>query len=255
MDREGALKIPVIAVNDAMTKYMFDNRYGTGQSSWDGIMRTTNLLVTGQTVVIAGYGWCGKGAAMRARGLGANVIVTEIDPIKALEARMDGNLVMPMIEAIKQADILLSVTGNRDIVRKEHFKVIKDGAILSNAGHFNVEINIEELVSMAKSVKTVRKDIQEYDLGDRKVYILAEGRLVNLAAGDGHPAEVMDMSFADQALCVKHLVENKLPPGVHPVPLELDMQVVNLKLKAMGVEFDTLTPVQKDYVDSWQSGT
>lgn len=255
MDREGALKIPVIAVNDAMTKHMFDNRYGTGQSSWDGIMRTTNLLVTGQTVVIAGYGWCGKGAAMRARGLGANVIVTEIDPIKALEARMDGNLVMPMLEAVKQADIILSVTGNRDIVRKEHFKVIKDGAILSNAGHFNVEISIEDLVSMAKSVKTVRKDIQEYDLGDRKVYVLAEGRLVNLAAGDGHPAEVMDMSFADQALCIKHLVENKLPPGVHPVPLELDMQVVNLKLKAMGVEFDTLTPIQKDYIDSWQSGT
>ncbi|MDF1569307.1 MAG: adenosylhomocysteinase, partial [Spirochaetaceae bacterium] len=187
MDRDNALKMPVIAVNDAMTKYLFDNRYGTGQSSWDGIMRTTNLLIAGKNVVIGGYGWCGKGAALRAKGLGANVIVTEIDPVKALEARMDGNLVMPMADAVKIGDIFLTATGNRDIIRKEHLQVIKDGAILANTGHFNVEINMEDLEQMAKSVRTVRNNIVEYDLGDRKVNVLAEGRLVNLAAGDGHP--------------------------------------------------------------------
>ena len=255
MDRDKALKMPVIAVNDAMTKYLFDNRYGTGQSSWDGIMRTTNLLIAGKNVVIGGYGWCGKGAALRAKGLGANVIVTEIDPVKALEARMDGNLVMPMMDAVKIGDIFLTATGNRDIIRKEHLQVIKDGAILANTGHFNVEINMEDLENMAKSVRTVRNNIVEYDLGDRKVNVLAEGRLVNLAAGDGHPAEVMDLSFADQALCVKYISEHKLENGVHPVPLELDMSVAQLKLDTMGIEMDRLTDEQTEYMNSWSSGT
>jgi adenosylhomocysteinase len=255
MDSDKALKMPVIAVNDAMTKYLFDNRYGTGQSSWDGIMRTTNLLIAGKNVVISGYGWCGKGAALRAKGLGANVIVTEIDPVKALEARMDGSRVMPMMEAAKIGDIFLTATGNRDIIRKEHLKVIKDGAILANTGHFNVEINMVDLEQMAKSVRTVRNNIVEYDLGDRKVNVLAEGRLVNLAAGDGHPAEVMDLSFADQALCVKYISENKLGNGVHPVPLELDMSVARLKLETMGTGIDALTPEQTEYMSSWSSGT
>jgi adenosylhomocysteinase len=255
MDSDKALKMPVVAVNDAMTKYLFDNRYGTGQSSWDGIMRTTNLLIAGKNVVISGYGWCGKGAALRAKGLGANVIVTEIDPVKALEARMDGSRVMPMMEAAKIGDIFLTATGNRDIIRKEHLKVIKDGAILANTGHFNVEINMVDLEQMAKSVRTVRNNIVEYDLGDRKVNVLAEGRLVNLAAGDGHPAEVMDLSFADQALCVKYIAENKLRNGVHPVPLELDMSVAQLKLDTMGTGIDALTPEQTEYMSSWSSGT
>lgn len=255
MEKEGALKMPVMAVNDAMTKFMFDNRYGTGQSSWDGIMRTTNLLVAGKNVVVGGYGWCGKGVAMRARGLGANVIVTEIDPIRALEAKMDGNLVMTMKEAAKVGDIFVTTTGNRDIITREHFEVIKDGAILSNSGHFNVEINLEELESMAKGVRTVRKNIKEYDIGDRKVYVLAEGRLVNLAAGDGHPAEVMDMSFANQALCVRHIAENKLVNGVHAVPHEIDMHVAELKLKSMGVSIDSLSLEQNEYMSGWKSGT
>lgn len=255
MDADGELKMPVMAVNDAMTKFMFDNRYGTGQSSWDGIMRTTNLLVAGKNVVVGGYGWCGKGVAMRAKGLGANVIVTEIDPIRALEARMDGNLVMPMKEAAQIGDLFVTTTGNCNILTKEHFKVIKDGAILSNSGHFNVEINLEDLKSMSKSVRTVRKNIKEYDLGSRKVYVLADGRLVNLAAGDGHPAEVMDMSFANQALCVRYIAENNLPNGVHAVPYKLDMQVARLKLKSMDVKIDSLSTEQKEYMCAWKSGT
>ncbi|WP_342304540.1 adenosylhomocysteinase [Methanolobus sp. ZRKC5] len=255
MERDGALKMPVIAVNDAMTKYLFDNRYGTGQSAWDGIMRTTNLLVAGKNVVIGGYGWCGKGAAMRASGLGANVIVTEIDPIRALEARMDGNQVMPMREAAKIGDIFLTTTGNKDILKREDFEVIKDGAILANAGHFNVEINLEDLKTMASSVKTVRNNIKEYTLKDRCVYVLADGRLVNLAAGDGHPAEVMDMSFANQALCVRHIAENKLTNGVHPVPLELDIGVAEMKLMSMGISIDKLSDEQTAYMDGWESGT
>ncbi|WP_319506824.1 adenosylhomocysteinase [uncultured Methanolobus sp.] len=255
MERDGALKMPVIAVNDAMTKFLFDNRYGTGQSAWDGIMRTTNLLVAGKNVVIGGYGWCGKGAAMRASGLGANVIVTEIDPIRALEARMDGNQVMPMKEAAKIGDIFLTTTGNRDILNREDFEVIKDGAILANAGHFNVEINLEDLKSMASSVKTVRNNIKEYTLKDRRVYVLADGRLVNLAAGDGHPAEVMDMSFANQALCVRYIAENKLANGVHPVPLELDIGVAEMKLKSMGISIDKLSDEQTAYMDGWECGT
>jgi adenosylhomocysteinase len=255
MERDGALRMPVIAVNDAQTKFLFDNRYGTGQSSWDGIMRTTNLLIAGKNVVVAGYGWCGKGAAMRAKGLGANVIVTEIDVIRALEARMDGNTVMTMKEAAKIGDIFLTTTGNRDIISREHFEVMKDGAILANAGHFNVEINLEDLGSMARSVRTSRKNIMEYDLGGRKVYVLAEGRLVNLAAGDGHPAEVMDMSFANQALCVRYIAENKLPNGVHVVPRELDMSVAEMKLKSMGISIDRLSSEQTKYMEGWECGT
>lgn len=255
MERDGALRMPVIAVNDAQTKFLFDNRYGTGQSSWDGIMRTTNLLIAGKNVVVAGYGWCGKGAAMRAKGLGANVIVTEIDVIRALEARMDGNIVMTMKEAAKIGDIFLTTTGNRDIISREHFEVMKDGAILANAGHFNVEINLEDLGSMAKSVRTSRKNIMEYDLGSRKVYVLAEGRLVNLAAGDGHPAEVMDMSFANQALCVRYIAENKLSNGVHVVPRELDMSVAEMKLKSMGISIDRLSSEQTKYMEGWECGT
>jgi len=255
MERDGALRMPVIAVNDAQTKFLFDNRYGTGQSSWDGIMRTTNLLIAGKNVVIAGYGWCGKGAAMRAKGLGANVIVTEIDVIRALEARMDGNSVMPMKEAAKIGDIFLTTTGNRDIISREHFEVIKDGAILANAGHFNVEINLEDLQSMATSVRTSRKNIKEYDLGSRKVYVLAEGRLVNLAAGDGHPAEVMDMSFANQALCVRYIAENRLASGVHAVPQELDISVAEMKLRSMGISIDKLSDEQAKYMCGWECGT
>ncbi|MGP8336804.1 MAG: adenosylhomocysteinase [Methanosarcinaceae archaeon] len=255
MERDGALKMPVIAVNDAMTKFMFDNRYGTGQSAWDGIIRTTNLLVAGKNVVVGGYGWCGKGVAMRAVGLGANVIVTEVDPIRALEARMDGNNVMTMNEAAKIGNMFITTTGNRDILTKEHFGVMKDGAILANSGHFNVEINLGDLTSMAKSVRTVRNNIKEYDLGDRRINVLADGRLVNLAAGDGHPAEVMDMSFANQALCVRYIAENKLINGVHAVPHELDLYVANLKLESMDIKIDELTDEQSEYMCGWECGT
>ena len=255
MEKEGALKMPVIAVNDAMTKYLFDNRYGTGQSAWDGINRTTNLLVAGKNVVVAGYGWCGRGVAMRASGLGANVIVTEVDPIRALEARMDGYRVMKMADAAKLGDIFVTTTGNRDILTAEHFKVMQDGAILANSGHFNVEIDMEALASLAKSVRTVRNNIKEYDIGGRRINVIAEGRLVNLAAGDGHPAEVMDMSFANQALCVRYIAENKLPNGVHKVPLELDTFVAKMKLKSMGISIDELTPTQECYMSGWECGT
>ena len=255
MEKEGALKMPVIAVNDARTKYLFDNRYGTGQSAWDGINRTTNLLVAGKNVVVAGYGWCGRGVAMRAEGLGASVIVTEIDPIRALEARMDGYRVMKMEEAAKLGDLFVTTTGNRDILTAEHFQVMQDGAILANSGHFNVEIDMEALASLAKSVKTVRKNIKEYDIGNRRINVIAEGRLVNLAAGDGHPAEVMDMSFANQALCVRHIAENKLLNGVHKVPEELDMFVAKMKLKSMGISIDELTSTQECYMSGWECGT
>jgi len=255
MERDGALKMPVVAVNDAMTKFLFDNRYGTGQSAWDGIIRTTNLLVAGKNVVVAGYGWCGKGVAMRAVGLGANVIVTEIDPVRALEARMDGNHVMTMKEAAKIGDLFVTTTGNRDILTKEHFTVMRDGAILANSGHFNVEINLDDLNALAGSVRTVRNNIKEYDLGDRRIHVLADGRLVNLAAGDGHPAEVMDMSFANQALCVRYIAENKLVNGVHAVPHELDMYVAELKLESLGITIDELTPEQNTYMEGWESGT
>jgi adenosylhomocysteinase len=255
MEKEGALKMPVIAVNDAMTKYLFDNRYGTGQSTWDGINRTTNLLVAGKNVVVAGYGWCGRGVTMRAAGLGASVIVTEIDPIRALEARMDGYRVMKMAEAAKLGDIFVTITGNRDILTAEHFQVMKDGAILANSGHFNVEIDMESLASLAKSVRTVRQNIKEYDIGNRRINVLAEGRLVNLAAGDGHPAEVMDMSFANQALCVRYIAENKLLNGVHKVPYVLDTYVAKMKLESMDISIDELTSAQEFYISSWEYGT
>ncbi|HIH86956.1 MAG TPA: adenosylhomocysteinase [Methanosarcinales archaeon] len=255
MERDGALKIPVIAVNDALTKFLFDNRYGTGQSSWDGIIRTTNLLVAGKNVVIAGYGWCGRGTAMRALGLGANVIVTEIDPIRALEARMDGYRVMPMIEAAAIGEIFVTTTGNVDILTREHFEVMKDGAILANAGHFNVEINLDELKAMATSTKKARNNIMEYNIDGRRINVLADGRLVNLAAGDGHPAEVMDMSFANQALCVEHIATHKLTPGVHPVPQHIDMKVAGLKLEALGISIDKIKPYQFEYMEGWETGT
>ena len=255
MEKDGALKMPVIAVNDAMTKYLFDNRYGTGQSAWDGINRTTNLLVAGKNVVVAGYGWCGRGVAMRASGPGASVIVTEIDPIRALEARMDGYRVMKMTEAARLGEIFVTTTGNRDILTAEHFKLMPDGAILANSGHFNVEIDMEALASLAKSKKTVRNNIMEYDLGDRRINVIAEGRLVNLAAGDGHPAEVMDMSFANQALCVRYIAENKLPNGVHKVPQALDMYVAKMKLESMGISIDELTEAQECYMTGWECGT
>ncbi|MEK3869178.1 MULTISPECIES: adenosylhomocysteinase [unclassified Paenibacillus] len=255
MDKEGKLKFPMVAVNDAYCKYLFDNRYGTGQSVWDGINRTTNLVVAGKTVVVVGYGWCGKGVAMRAKGLGANVIVTEVDAIKAVEAYMDGFRVMPMLDAAKLGDFFVTVTGNRDVIRGEHYDVMKDGAILSNAGHFDVEVNKPELQERSASVRTVRRNIEEYQLKDgRKMYLLAEGRLVNLAAGDGHPAEIMDMTFALQALSLKYVNDRYKEIGstVVNVPYELDEQVARFKLESLGVGIDTLSAEQRAYLDSWQ---
>ncbi|WP_339816887.1 adenosylhomocysteinase [Paenibacillus sp. FSL R7-0216] len=255
MDKEGKLKFPMVAVNDAYCKYLFDNRYGTGQSVWDGINRTTNLVVAGKTVVVVGYGWCGKGVAMRAKGLGANVVVTEIDAIKAVEAVMDGFQVMPMLEAAKVGDFFITVTGNRDVIRGEHYDVMKDGAILSNAGHFDVEVNKPELKERSVSIRTVRRNIEEYQLKDgRKMYLLAEGRLVNLAAGDGHPAEIMDMTFALQALSLKYVNDRYKEIGktVVNVPYELDEQVARFKLESLGVNIDTLSAEQRAYLDSWQ---
>ncbi|MBR2567912.1 MAG: adenosylhomocysteinase [Paenibacillus sp.] len=255
MEKEGKLEFPMVAVNDAFCKYLFDNRYGTGQSVWDGINRTTNLVVAGKTVVVAGYGWCGKGVAMRAKGLGANVVVTEIDSIRAVEAYMDGFTVLPMIEAAKIGDIFVTVTGNRDVIRGEHYDVMKDGAILSNAGHFDVEVNKPELEKRSTHVRTVRRNIEEYQLKDgRSVYVLAEGRLVNLAAGDGHPAEIMDMTFALQAMSLKYVNEKyqELGKQVINVPYELDEQVARLKLASLGIAVDSLTDEQKSYLDSWQ---
>ena len=257
MEREGILKFPVIAVNDAYTKFLFDNRYGTGQSTWDGILRATNILIAGKTVVVAGYGWCGRGIAMRAKGLGANVIVTEVDEIRALEAVMDGFKVMPMDEAAKVGDIFITATGNINVIREEHFKLMKDGAILANAGHFNVEISIPDLEKLSKNVRQIRDYITEYDLGDKKLYLIAEGRLVNLVAGDGHPIEVMDMSFSDQALAIKYIAENheKLEKKVYKLPEELDRKVARLKLETMGVKIDKLTEEQIRYLSDWRHGT
>ncbi len=255
MEKNGELSFPMIAVNDAEMKYLFDNRYGTGQSVWDGIMRTTNLVVAGKTVVVAGYGWCGKGVALRAKGLGARVIVCEVNPIKANEAWMDGFEVMPMVEAARYGDFFVTVTGNKNVIAEEHFKVMKDSAILSNAGHFDVEVNKTHLESMAQSRRQVRKNIEEYLLKDgRKIYLLAEGRLVNLAAGDGHPAEVMDMTFALQALALHHLatLQGKLEPKVYSVPVELDRKVAQLKLDTLGLKIDKLTNDQEQYLQSWQ---
>ena len=258
MEREGVLKFPVIAVNDAYTKHLFDNRYGTGQSTIDGILRATNRLLAGSTFVVAGYGWCGKGVAMRARGMGAEVIITEVDPLKALEARMDGYRVMPMKEASKLGDFFVTVTGNTKVIDREHFKVMKDGAIVSNSGHFDVEINIKALEEMAVEVREIRENVKEYKLKDgRRIYLLAEGRLVNLASAEGHPAQVMDMSFANQALSAEYIYKNhsKLEPKVYKVPDELDLEVARLKLKSMGIEIDKLTEEQIKYLSSWQHGT
>ncbi len=258
MEKEGVLKFPVIAVNDAYTKHLFDNRYGTGQSTIDGILRATNRLLAGSVFVVAGYGWCGKGVAMRAKGMGAEVIVTEVDPLKALEARMDGYRVMKMEDAAKIADFIVTVTGNINVVDKKHFEVMKDGCIVANSGHFDVEINIKVLEEMAVSKRKIREYVDEYTLPDgRKIYILAEGRLVNLAAAEGHPAQVMDMSFANQALSAEYLVKNHgiLEPKVYKVPDELDFEVARLKLKALSIEIDQLTEEQKEYLSSWEHGT
>ncbi len=258
MEKDGVLKFPVIAVNDAYTKHLFDNRYGTGQSTIDGILRATNRLLAGSVFVVAGYGWCGKGVAMRAKGMGAEVIVTEVDPLKALEARMDGFRVMPMEEAVKIADFVVTVTGNINVVDKKHFEVMKDGCIVANSGHFDVEINIKALEEMAVSTREIRENVKEYKLPDgRVVYILAEGRLVNLAAAEGHPAQVMDMSFANQALSAEYIYKNheKLEPKVYKVPDELDFEVAKLKLNALNIKIDTLTQEQKEYLSSWEHGT
>ncbi|MEN6413694.1 MAG: adenosylhomocysteinase [Veillonellales bacterium] len=248
---EGRLKFPMIAVNDAYCKYLFDNRYGTGQSTWDGIMRTTNLTVTGKTVVIAGYGWCGKGASMRAKGLGANVIITEVNPIKAIEAVFDGFRVMPMQEAAKLGDIFVTLTGCKDVIRQEHFAVMKSGAILANAGHFDVEINKTDLSQAAVSRRDVRKNIEEFAMADgRKIYLLAEGRLVNLAAGDGHPTEIMDLSFAMQALAVLHIAEHhgEMENKVYTIEDAMNNRVASLKLGAMGLAIDHLSAEQQQYL-------
>ena len=258
MHADGALKFPVIAVNDAYTKYLFDNRYGTGQSSFDAIMGTTNMVIAGKTVAVCGYGWCGRGLALRAAGLGADVIVTEVDPIRALEARMDGYRVMTIREAVKQADLIITVTGNADIICGDDFKYMKDGCMLANSGHFNVEINRPDLEAISTQVKEVRESIEEFTTKDgRKIYLLADGRLVNLSAarGQGHPAEIMDMSFAVQALSAKHILENDLPVGVTKAPDEIDYTVASMKLDAMGIEIDSLTDKQKAYMANWQEGT
>ncbi len=258
MAADGALAFPVIAVNDAMTKHFFDNRYGTGQSTIDGIIRATNTLLAGKTFVVAGYGWCGRGLALRARGMGANVIVTEVDPLPALEAVMDGYRVMPMAEAARVGDIFVTVTGDINVIDRHHFEVMKDGAIVANSGHFNVEINIPALEEMAVSKRLVRPFVEEYELNDgRRIYLLAEGRLVNLAAAEGHPASVMDMSFANQALAAEYMVKNgpKLEKKVYSVPEEIDREIARLKLDAMGVQIDNLTDEQLKYLHSWEEGT
>jgi len=258
MAREGALRYPIIAVNEAQTKHLFDNRYGTGQSTIDGITRATNILWAGKTVVVAGYGWCGRGVAMRARGLGAKVIVTEVDPVRALEAAMDGYQVMPMAEAAAIGDIFITLTGNVNVIDRPHLQAMKDGAIVANSGHFNVEINIPALEEMAEAKRRIRPSVDEYRLPDgRRLYLLGEGRLINLAAAEGHPASVMDMSFANQALAVEYLATRKerLPPGVYNVPQELDQEVARLKLSSMGIRIDELTEEQRRYLSSWEEGT
>ncbi len=254
MEREGKLAFPMVAVNDAQCKYLFDNRYGTGQSVWDGIMRTTNLVVAGKTVVVAGYGWCGKGVALRAKGLGAKVIVCEIDPIKANEAWMDGFTVMPMLQAAEHGDFFITVTGNKDVITGSHFLQMKDGAVMCNAGHFDVEICKPDLVNLSTAQRIVRKNIQEFELTNgRKIYLLAEGRLVNLAAGDGHPAEVMDMTFSLQALSLRFLLENRrnLENRVYHVAAEIDRRVAELRLHSLGLAIDRLSPEQERYLASW----
>jgi len=258
MFKDGVLSFPAVNVNDADTKHFFDNRYGTGQSTLDGIIRATNILLAGKTVVVAGYGWCGKGVAMRAKGMGANVIVTEISPVPAIEAAMDGFRVMPMAEAAKEGDIFVTVTGNKHVIRGEHFDVMKDGAIVSNSGHFDIEIDLKALRSKAADVKEVRNFTEQYTLSNGKsIIVIGEGRLVNLAAAEGHPSAVMDMSFANQALAVEYLVKNKgkLEPGLHSIPKDVDQEIARLKLQAMGIAIDSLTADQIEYINSWTSGT
>src|SRR5947208_1689838 len=258
METAGVLTFPTIAVNDAQTKHFFDNRYGTGQSTLDGIIRATNILLAGRNIVVVGYGWCGKGVAMRARGMGANVIVTEVDPIKAVEAVMDGFRVMPISAAAPLGDIFITVTGNRHVIDGDHFKNMKDGAIVCNSGHFDLELNLVALRELSSEPTDVRPFVQEYKKKDgRRIMVLGEGRLINLAAAEGHPASVMDMSFANQALSVEYLVKNKgkLDPGVHLLPPEVDQEIAGLKLKALGLAIDTLTPEMVEYMTSWETGT
>lgn len=258
MHKDGALKMPIVAVNDAKTKNLFDNRYGTGQSTIDGIIRATDVLLAGKTVVVAGYGWCGKGLAMRAKGMGAGVAVTEIDPIKALEAKMDGFYVTTMDDAAQWGDVFVTVTGNIDVLVERHFKLMKDGAIVCNAGHFDVEINLKDLARIsAGNPVEVRRNVMEYMVGGKRILVLAEGRLVNLAAAEGHPASVMDMSFATQALGSAWMATQKAPlaPGVYEIPAETEQEIATLKLASMGLTIDSLTAEQKKYLDSWQEGT
>jgi len=258
MARDGALKYPILAVNDAKTKHFFDNRYGTGQSTLDGILRATNRLIAGSKFVVLGYGWCGRGVATRARGLGAHVLVTEIDPLPALEAVMDGFEVVPAEKAAKVGDFFVTVTGNINVLRMEHFRAMKDGAIVANSGHFNVELDLDTLKKQAKGIRTVRPFVEEVTLdGGKRVYVLGEGRLINLAAAEGHPASVMDMSFANQALGIEYLLSHSkdLKPTVYPIPKALDEEIAKLKLEALGVSIDTLTPEQVAYLASWEQGT
>jgi len=258
MEKDGVLAYPIIAVNDAMTKHFFDNRYGTGQSTIDGIIRATNLLIAGLNVVIAGYGWCGKGTAMRAKGMGANVIITEIDPVKAIEARMDGFSVMEMSKAAEIGDIFITVTGNINVIRMEHFKKMKDGAVVCNSGHFNVEIDLSALANASVSKRKIREFVEEFTLKNgKKINIIADGRLINLAAAEGHPASVMDMSFANQALSAEYMVKmgDKLEKRVYVIPEEIDKKIAEMKLKSLGVSIDKLTPEQEKYLNSWKEGT
>jgi adenosylhomocysteinase len=257
MEQDGVLQFPIIAVNDSFTKHLFDNRYGTGQSTIDGILRATNILISGCNFVVAGYGWCGRGLAMRAKGMGAQVIVTEVDPVKALEARMDGYCVMPMTEAATIGDVFVTVTGDINVITRKHMLKMKNGAIIANAGHFDVEIDKPALKKIVRKKRLIRKSCEEYLLKNgKKIYLLAEGRLVNLAAAEGHPAMVMDMSFANQALAVEYLFTHKgLTPRVHSLPLKLDQKIARLKLRSMGIAFDTLTAEQKQYLSSWKMGT
>lgn len=258
MFKDGVLTFPAMNVNDADTKHFFDNRYGTGQSTLDGIIRATNVLLAGKAVVVAGYGWCGKGAALRARGLGANVIVTEVDPIRGIEAAMDGFRVMTMAEAAPAGDLFITVTGNKHVIRGEHFQAMKDGAMVCNSGHFDIELDLKTLRSMTVSTNQVRPFAMEYQLQSGKsVVVLGEGRLINLAAAEGHPSAVMDMSFANQALACEYLTKNRgqLEPGLHSIPVEVDREIARLKLQAMGIGIDTLTPEQLRYLNSWTDGT
>jgi len=258
MEKQGKLRFPVVDVNDAMTKHLFDNRYGTGQSTMDGIMTATNLLIAGKRFVVAGYGWCGRGIAMRARGMGAHVVVTEVDPVKAIEAKLDGFEVMPMLDAAKRADFIVTATGDKGVVTAKHLRAVRDGCVLANAGHFNVEVSMEDLESLAVRKRRVREYVDAYELrGKKTVYVLTEGRLVNLAAGQGHPVEIMDMSFSIQALSADLLARRgrKMEPRVHPVPREIDEKVARLWLRARGVRIDALTPAQRKYLASWTEGT